>query len=331
MKVAVIGAGIAGISCASALHAAGCSVMLFDKARGPGGRMTSKRTGHGYMDFGAQYFTARHPKFQQQVARWQQQGVVSRWLAPMYQYNQGQLSASPDEQQRFIGIPAMHSPLKWQAQSIPSEMDCRITSLQQVPLGWQLTSENGQVFGPFQHLVLSLPPVQAAALLNSHSASLATATNTNLPETLLQPCWAVTLVLAAPTGHAAGGIFVKGEHRSLSWISRQNSKPGRAQVESWLLHFSPHFSASHLQASTELLQQHATDCLSEIIGKPISVTEAICHRWLYAQIDAATAQLNLSDNPQKGVWLAGDWMRGGRVENAWLSGDDIASKILALK
>lgn len=324
MKVAVIGAGVAGISCASELHQKGCDVILFDKARGPGGRMTSKRSAYGYMDFGAQYFTARHPLFQQQVAIWQQQGLVSRWLAPLYRYQQEQLIPSPDEQQRYIGIPAMHSPLKWTAQSISSQYECRITTLKPHAEGWQLLSEAGQLYGPYQQIVLSMPPAQVAALLS-------VIPGIRLPETLLQPVWAVTLVLAEPSGHPAGGVFVSAEHSPLSWISRHNSKPGRAQTESWLLHFSPSYSTENLQQTPAFWQQQAIQGLTTILAQPVKVAEVICHRWLYAQINVTAPETLQNDNPVTGLWLAGDWTRGGRVENAWLSGFDVATKILAQK
>lgn len=324
MKVAVVGAGVAGISCASALQQAGCDVVLFDKARGPGGRMTSKRSAYGYMDFGAQYFTVRHPLFQQQVATWQQQGLVSRWLAPIYRYQQAQLIASPDEQQRYIGVPAMHSPLKWQAQCINSQYECRITALTPHTEGWQLLSEAGQLYGPFQQVVLSMPPVQTTALLSMVAAL-------SLPEARLQPVWAVTLVLAEPSGHPAGGVFVSSEHYPLSWISRHNSKPGRAQIESWLLHFSPSFSAENLEQPPAFWQQQATRVLTTILAQPVKVADVICHRWLYAQMNTADTSPLLNDTAVNGVWLAGDWTRGGRVENAWLSGIDVATKITAQK
>ena len=41
--VAVIGAGIAGAACARALTLAGHSVRVFDKSRGPGGRLATRR------------------------------------------------------------------------------------------------------------------------------------------------------------------------------------------------------------------------------------------------------------------------------------------------
>jgi len=70
MRVAIIGAGMTGASAASQLRAAGAEVVVFDKARGPGGRMTSKRLvsdntalAQSSLDLGAQYFTVRHPRF----------------------------------------------------------------------------------------------------------------------------------------------------------------------------------------------------------------------------------------------------------------------------
>ena len=81
--LAVIGSGIAGLSCATMLHRAGLEVSLFDKARSPGGRMSTRRGDDWQCDHGAQYFTARHPEFRAEVARWQQAGVADLW-APGY-------------------------------------------------------------------------------------------------------------------------------------------------------------------------------------------------------------------------------------------------------
>ena len=77
--VAIVGAGMAGLSCAAALKTAGASITLFDKSRGPGGRMSTRRSAHRRYDHGAQYFTARDPDFQAVVARWTADGLVAPW------------------------------------------------------------------------------------------------------------------------------------------------------------------------------------------------------------------------------------------------------------
>ena len=88
----VIGAGMAGVTCARALSTAGQEVRLLDKGRGIGGRMATRRitTGWGelHFDHGAQYFTARNSSFESllielngSVAPWDigAIGNVSRW------------------------------------------------------------------------------------------------------------------------------------------------------------------------------------------------------------------------------------------------------------
>ena len=78
-RVAIIGAGIAGLSCAQELQGHGFSVTIFDKSKGVGGRMSHRYFGDWEADHGAQYFTARDPVFQQEVAQWVQAGVAKPW------------------------------------------------------------------------------------------------------------------------------------------------------------------------------------------------------------------------------------------------------------
>ena len=102
MKIAIVGSGLSGLACADQLVAAGHSVRLFDKARGPGGRMSTRRidtaAGQVGFDHGAQYFTARDPAFRQQVDQWQDSGASARWPA-----------AGPEA---WVGVPIMNAPVK---------------------------------------------------------------------------------------------------------------------------------------------------------------------------------------------------------------------------
>ncbi len=81
MKFAIIGAGIAGLACADALSSAGHTAELFDKGRGAGGRMSTRRwqttIGEVTADHGAQYFTARDPDFIRLVRDWRDMGIAA--------------------------------------------------------------------------------------------------------------------------------------------------------------------------------------------------------------------------------------------------------------
>ena len=131
MQIAIVGAGMAGLSCATRLAALGHDVALFDKGRGPGGRMATRRVeADGTMlrfDHGAQYFTARDPRFVEQVARWEREGVVARWDA-----------AGEDA---WVGTPAMNAPIKAMAGRHDVQFGTRIEQLLRDGDGWQLDGE----------------------------------------------------------------------------------------------------------------------------------------------------------------------------------------------
>jgi len=54
---------MAGVAAAQALKARGCTVTVFEKSRGFGGRCASKRWEGHTIDHGAQYFTIRDERF----------------------------------------------------------------------------------------------------------------------------------------------------------------------------------------------------------------------------------------------------------------------------
>ncbi|WP_333607781.1 NAD(P)/FAD-dependent oxidoreductase [Arsukibacterium sp.] len=321
MKVAVIGAGMSGAACAVYLQQQGVAVQLFDKGRSAGGRMSSKKQ-QGYLDLGAQYFTARHADFIAQVAQWQRAGVLEPWSGAIYRYQGGQLLRSSDQQCRYIGVPSMHAPLKAWLAPVSLQLGSQITSLQ-YHQGWQLQSAQGEIFGAFDYLVLALPAAQAKVLLEGKSLLA-----DQIEPGILQPCWAVNLQLVAPSGHTAGGIFVKDGAVPLSWLARQNSKPGRLNTESWLLHFTPDFSRQHLDTPPAQLADLATSLLARILDRPVQLATASCHRWLYAQQDKSVSLPGLLHDPEQALLVCGDWTLGGRVENAFLSGREAARRVL---
>ncbi|MBV2128837.1 NAD(P)/FAD-dependent oxidoreductase [Arsukibacterium indicum] len=343
MTVAVVGAGMAGAAAASTLRAMGFSVEVFDKSRAVGGRMSSKRQEHGYLDLGAQYFTARTPLFKQQVEQWLATEVVTCWPADCYKYELGRLTASADTTSRFIGNPSMHTPVKALLAGQSVHLNCRISRLRFVSsglqtqteaAGWYLFDQHNNSFGPYQALILTLPPVQLQTLLATTFMPAEPGYSdihqliTQLQPQVLLPCWAVSLQLAAPIATAADAIFVK--EGNLSWLARQNSKPGRVnKADNWLVHFSAQSTAVHLRAEPQELVALAKAEMELIFQQTFTVSNATTHRWLYAQINPAVSQIKPDYHAGLKLAFAGDWMLGGRVENAYLSGVAAAREVSA--
>ena len=139
-NLAVVGAGIAGLACATRLQEAGLKVSLFEKSGGASGRMSTRRGNGWQCDHGAQYFTARHPDFRAEVARWQRAGVAGLWN-PRLQVLGGESLHDPDQAlERFVGIPAMTAPACLRAEALALATHSTIRQLERRPDGWHLSS-----------------------------------------------------------------------------------------------------------------------------------------------------------------------------------------------
>lgn len=340
MNIAIIGAGMSAAAAVRVLTEQGCRVTVFDKARGPGGRMSSKRALAGSLDLGAQYFTARDAGFKAQVDLWCSQGSVQVWPMQPWVYQHGSLARSDDQQERYVGTSTMHQMLTAEFAKVECHYQCKINELSFITSNvssqsqgqWQLCSEQGECYGGFDALIMTCPPEQSYQLL------LGAPICSQIPRHSLLPCWAVLLELETPTHVSMDAIFVK--EGAASWIARQSTKAGRQSArlrdvaeapEQWVVHLSADFSAKMLEESPEQITELATAELSRVLGCKVHVAASLCHRWLYASYNHDVAPCGVLYDAKMHLALAGDWTLGGRVENAWLSGAQAAQQLLHLQ
>ena len=79
MKAAVVGAGFAAAVLAKPLADQGWQLSFFEKSRGTGGRMTTRRHEGVSFDHGTPYFTARTARFRQYLQPFIDEGLVQDW------------------------------------------------------------------------------------------------------------------------------------------------------------------------------------------------------------------------------------------------------------
>lgn len=316
MRIAVLGAGMAGASAAMHLTQAGHQVTVVDKARGVGGRMSTRRLHEGQFDLGAQYFTARDQAFVEQVKHWLKKGVLAAWQPSLATYSPASgLNLSPDEQVRFVGTPAMNAPIKHMLTGIDVRCSAMIERLTYLDGQWHLPA-----IGEFDALVSTLPPQQALVLFPNEPIL-------QEMQGVMQPCLAIGLQLADRISVPVDAVFVK-EH-PVTWVARDSSKPHRlAQHDYWLLHCAPAWSLANYDEGAERLVQHAASWLKQVFNLPdVGLLSTTVHRWRYAKPEPNSPKIDASFNASKGLALAGDWLQGGRVEGAWLSGRYAAQQI----
>ena len=318
LSVAIIGAGLAGLSCATRLQTLGFQVQVYEKSRGPSGRM-STRHGEGWsVDHGAQYFTARNPVFIEVLNTWIKTGVVADWNPRLSVYAAEQWRESNSTEHRYVGVPAMNSPGQFLAKTISIEFNQTIDKIYRQNRKWFLHSlENGDISQFFDYLVLAIPAPQSCALakLVDHSIE-AICLRVNM-----QGCWTVMARFSEKMHMPFDAAFINDE--IISWISRNNSKPGRAGQETWTLHASPQWSQQWIELDKEEAGKLILESAKKL-GLNCQNAEISIHRWRYAS-GAINTEMGFILNEDNKLSICGDWLNGGRVEGAWLSGYKLAN------
>jgi hypothetical protein len=321
LHYAVVGAGIAGLSCARVLVDAGVHVTVFDKSRGPGGRMSTRR-GEGWAcDHGAQYFTARDPLFQDELARWQAAGVAARWQPRVVVFDADGRRAGGGAEVRYVATPRMTAPARHLADGLGVRVQTTVNALHCYEHGWELgTAERGLLAEAFDGVLLAVPAPQALPLLQPVLPAMATVA----AGARMQGCWALMLRFEAPLALDFDAAFVN--HGPLRWIARDTSKPGREGMETWTLHASAEWSEAHIEDSADHVAAALIAAFCALGGAAPLAWSA--HRWRYAITDSAV-EGGCAWHAGASLGLCGDWLNGGRVEGAWLSGHALAQRVLA--
>ncbi len=304
-RVIIIGAGMAGLSCAAALGSIGYAVTLIDKARGPGGRMSTRRMetplGETAFDHGAQYFTARDPGFRQQVADWAAAGAAAPWPA-----------AGADA---WVGTPGMNAVIKAQAAVQDLRWNVRAEQIVRQGDGWMVQTDGGAL-GPFDALVLAVPAEQAGPFLARHDSDMA---GIAIGARSL-PCWTAMYTFAEPL---PAGRDILRDCGSIGWAARNSAKPGRSGPEAWVVQGSPEWSEANLECeASDIAARLLADLAKALAADLPEPVTANAHRWRYAQ--SAALGRGALWNSALGLGVCGDWLLAPRVECAWLSGQQLA-------
>ena len=323
-RVAVVGAGIAGLMCARTLADHGVPVTVFEKSRGVGGRMATRRIENSLtFDHGAQYFTVSDERFGRCVRSWQQDGLVECWEGTIRRVlREGRIDPCRTETRRFVGTPGMTAVCKHLAAEIDTHLRCEISSLRSAGESWHLIDIEGETLKAFDNVIVSAPSPQSTRLLKPvpELARLA-------GRVRVQPAWAVMAVFHSPLPAAFEGAFV--HDSALSWIARNSSKPSRSRSrDCWILHGSGNWSRDHIEATAEQVQADLLQEFWTATGlRPVPPESVAAHRWRYALPLEPLKCLCIFD-PTSGLGACGDWCSGPRVEGAFLSGVAAAGCVL---
>ena len=322
-KVAVVGAGVAGLR-AAALLSAHARVVVFEKSRGFGGRLATRREGGFSFDHGAPYFRARDPEFVAYVADLAARGILAPWRARFAEIdgNAIDVRASWDEADpHYVGVPGMSAIGRHMAQGLDVRLETRIVATQAEGAGWSLVTEGGEKHGPFDALVLALPAPQAQTLLPPDSPLAESARAARM-----QGCFALMLGFERPLESPFDAALVRAS--PLGWISLGHTQPGRHAAPALVALSANDWADAHVEDEPEAVTRTLLAALASLLGEAVrGASHQALHRWRFANAGRARAPLAALDATRR-LAVCGDWLVQGRVEAAFLSGSVAARGVL---
>ncbi|GAA6135981.1 FAD-dependent oxidoreductase [Oceaniserpentilla sp. 4NH20-0058] len=318
IDIAVVGAGLAGLVFADEMKRQGLSVLCVEKAKGSGGRLSSKRLSYDAktisFDLGAQSITAHTAQFRQALNDWHKLGVIAPWFE-----EEGCI--------HYVGTPRSSSLTRLLADKVGAQFGTRIDRIEKQHNHWNIykeTEQGSEQLAIAKQVVLACPAAQTYALIpdnNELSSSLQTIN--------IDGQWVMMITTKEPLGISYSKQF-HGE--SIARISYENSKPER-QNEShvYCIQACQQWSKNKFDIDKQQIETMLIKDLEIILGENISYQASYVHRWLYSQGSNGHVDKGFYKSDD-GLFVCGDYLlsdlKVGGVEAAYLSAKALSDYML---
>ncbi len=321
-SVAIIGAGIAGLTCGTALKGMVERVVVYEKSVFPGGRITRFRAGGHEFSHGAQYFTVSNPLFWNIVSAWQSDGIVRPWDGWIVELNKGQISNSDVASQRFVGVPRMQMVAENLARHCELVTSANISELERQPEGgWRLFNERGEYLGAYDIVIIATAAHQVADLCRS-VPQIAKAAN----RVDMTVCWSGMFAFERRLNLPYDAAHVLDS--PLSWISRSQVSNPAGEADCWVLHASPEWSQKYAASFRGRVMHALLDAFwSATDIAPSKPASSSVHCWKHAVPINPIGEDSLFVESEA-LGACGDWCTAPRIEGAVLSGFSMADRIM---
>ncbi|MFQ3599167.1 MAG: FAD-dependent oxidoreductase [Chloroherpetonaceae bacterium] len=322
-SVLVVGAGISGLLAATVLKENGVDVLVVDKGRGAGGRMSTRRIDlddvSAYFDHGAQYFTISDSDFAKYVERWLALGIIKPLDEKLIREN-GEPALS--DEPRYIGTTGMNAITKYLADGLQVKFSERVDKLT-FNQHWIVETDKGRTFKA-DAVVLSQPVPQSLELITKSDIRIEHEVETELGSIDYHPCIATMLLFEGiePVLPYCG-IWFRGE--PIAWAC-DNLRKGISSLPTLTIHAGPMFSAEHWQTPDVEIVDAMLEPLKGWIKVPVKLSQV--HRWRYSFAKSVLDKPFVRIDSPAPLMLIGDGFVAPRVEGAAISGIRAAHALL---
>jgi renalase len=336
IDVAIVGAGIAGLTLARALAARGEPPVVLERSRGIGGRCATRRLDDGQpVDHGVGYLHGRSERFCAELAALGAEPGIVSW--PRSRSGRG-LPCQPEAFEegvfRFAPSAGVNRLAKHLARGLDVRLESEVVSLQ-LDSGqrWTLALGSGGTIRA-RTLVLAQPIPSARRLLEDiEDVPAGVASLFPLLDLVLTlPCLAVIARYGESVAPPAWDVSLPESSASIHTILHDSSKrPGQRRLV-LVVQARPGYSRQHIGQPAADWTRALLDEAASLHGAWVREPEHVqSHAWHHARVDApsrlaAPILARLSGGAV--LALAGDaFHAAGGVEGAYLSGLALADRL----
>ncbi|MCY7367558.1 MAG: FAD-dependent oxidoreductase [Chamaesiphon sp.] len=330
-EIAVIGAGIAGLTCAQKLQQAGKSVVLIDKSRGLGGRLATRRLAGTHADHGVCYLQPKGDLFRAWIAELVAAGILRVWTEGIHSLSSDGILQPPTKSVPYYAAPlGATSIAKYLGRDLEIIGDKLITAISLMEHGWRLSSKDPEFSLTAEQIVFATPPAQALVIAKTQIDPACIQQLSSV-----QFSRSITAIAVYPTTdqNAAAAITWQGihciEHPTLAWIGLDSSKQLNPTQPVLVVQSSAAFAEQYFDApDLAIIGQKLIDAIVPLVPALTQPELIQVHRWGYAFAQNPLSERFLTAQTIAPLYFCGDWCGGNRVESAYLSGMTVADKIL---
>lgn len=322
VKIAIIGAGISGLVLANLLKGSNSEISIFEKARGAGGRMSTRRHEDYSFDHGAQCFTIRDEKFRDFLEPFFEQAIVAEWLGNVVSIENGKvIEPRAWNEKHFVASPTMNFLCKKLAENLNVSFETEILPITKIDNGWHLKTKQGQNLGVFDVVISTAPPKQTVNLFASNFSKIS-----DVEQVEMHPCFA--LMLGFKDKIEQPWMAAKIRNSKIKWVSFNNSKPARnSNNTSVVVHASNSWSHNNVDADIKYIESELLNEFAYQTGVNCQSADYISvHRWLYSIVKTVNKTECLFDESSK-LGVCGDLCLTSRIEEAFISAHKMSEKL----
>ena len=322
-NVAVIGAGITGISLANLLQKK-VNLTVFEKSRGVGGRMATRRAEPYQFNHGAQYFKIENKEFKNFLQPLIQNNIIKQMEANHIEILNKEVIKKIKTYNKiyYTAESKMNSVVKYLINNnFFIKLLCKIEKTIKENDKWFIIDSDKVSYGPDDWLLITIPPYQALEILYNNFKYLDI-----IKKIKMRSCYSLMLGFNKVKEFDFDTVLFLDE--DVQWLTITKKILENKKYYNLLINSSYNFAEKNINCSKDKISDYLIKQVSDILKCELNNYEhKALHFWKYAMSKENNNLGSLLDEDLK-VIVCGDWCMNGKVEGGFLSAKDATNKIL---